>query len=173
MKVSLIVAVDQKNGIGKHQSLPWHLPRDMQFFKETTTGNIVLMGRKNYESIPTKFRPLPNRLNLILTKNKDYTAQDCIIIHSIEEFRIWLEVNKDDPRILFITGGGEIFKQFLDLELVEEMYITHITHNFEADVFFPEFDPSNWQKELVLVQEVDDRNHYRFETYRYWKNINN
>lgn len=167
MKISLIVAVDKENGIGKNNDLPWHLPADMKFFKETTTGNIVLMGRKNYESIPLKFRPLPNRLNLILTRDYSFTAENCILFHSIEELLQWKDENEKDPRVLYITGGGEIFKQLLDLRIVEEMFITHIDHSFDADVFFPSFNEKEWTKEIVFSQEIDEKNNYAFKTYKY------
>lgn len=167
MKVSLVVAVDKNNGIGKNNDLPWHLPADMKFFKETTTGNIVLMGRKNYESIPLKFRPLPNRLNIILTRDKNYKAENCLIFYSIDEFMTWKKENDADERTLFITGGGEIFKQFLDRKLVDEMYITHIDHSFEADIFFPEVNFEEWEKEIVFSHEIDEKNKYNFKTYKY------
>jgi len=82
MKVSLIVAIDLEGGIGKNNDLMWHLPSDMKFFKETTKNQIVVMGRKNFDSIPEKYRPLPNRLNVILTRNKNFTADNCLVYHS-------------------------------------------------------------------------------------------
>ena len=81
MRVSLIVAVSENGVIGKDNDLIWHLPKDMKFFKETTQGHHVIMGRKNFESIPHKFRPLPNRTNIIVTRKSDYVAEDCIVVN--------------------------------------------------------------------------------------------
>src|SRR5690606_20614266 len=103
MKVGLIVAMDSKNGIGKNNDLMWHLPNDMKFFKETTTGHIVVMGRKNFESIPEKFRPLPNRENVVLTRNVDYTAEGVKVFHSLREVITFYE--NEDNRTVFIIGG--------------------------------------------------------------------
>ena len=93
MKVSLIVAMDLERGIGRDNDLMWHLPNDMKFFKETTQEQIVVMGRKNYDSIPEKFRPLPKRENVILTRNTDFEAPDCKVFHSLQEC---LEAFKDN-----------------------------------------------------------------------------
>ena len=100
--------MDANRGIGKNNDLMWHLPNDMKFFKEKTTDNIVVMGRKNYESIPEKYRPLPNRENVILTRNKDFKAEGCIVLHSFDELLQHYE-NEED-RTMFIIGGGEIYK---------------------------------------------------------------
>lgn len=169
MKISLIVAVDEKWGIGKDNTLPWHLPGDMKFFKETTTGNVVLMGRKNFESIPLKFRPLPNRLNIILTRNPNFSAEDCLIFHDVEQILNWKKKNEKDPRTLFVTGGGEIFKQFLENDLIEEMFITKIEHSFDADVFFPQIEESKWNQSLVNSHPKDEKNLYNFKIFKYSK----
>ncbi|MGB1517746.1 MAG: dihydrofolate reductase [Crocinitomicaceae bacterium] len=104
MKVSLIVAVDAESGIGKDNDLMWHLPKDMKFFKDKTSGQIVVMGRKNYESIPKRFRPLPKRENVVLTKNKDFEAEGCKVFHSLNECLIAYE--NEEERTVFIIGGG-------------------------------------------------------------------
>ena len=85
MKVSLIVAMDKNRGIGKNNDLMWHLPNDMRFFKETTAHQLVVMGRKNYDSIPEKYRPLPNRKNIILTRNSNFKAKDCDVFYSLDD----------------------------------------------------------------------------------------
>lgn len=167
MKVSLVVAMDKQRGVGKNNDLPWHLPADMRFFKETTTGHVVVMGRKNYESIPERFRPLPNRENAVLTRNKDYQAPGCTVFHSLEEC---MENYKNETeRTVFIIGGGEIFKQALDSGIVDEMYITHIDKSYECDVFFPDFDHSLWEKEQVLYHEKDEKNPANFEILKFSK----
>ena len=145
MKISLIVAMDREGGIGKNNDLMWHLPADMRFFRETTTGNIVVLGRKNYESIPERFRPLPNRENAVLTRNTSYAAPGCLLFHSLEEC---LEHYKNETdRTVFIIGGGEIYKQALNV--VSEMYITHVDKSYDADTFFPQLNESEWKKEEV------------------------
>ena len=130
--------MDANRGIGKNNDLMWHLPNDMKFFKEKTTDNIVVMGRKNYESIPEKYRPLPNRENVILTRNKDFKAEGCIVLHSFDELLQYYE-NEED-RTMFIIGGGEIYKEALKKDIVDEMYITKVNKSFNADTFFPEID---------------------------------
>jgi len=165
MKVSLIVAMDKNRGIGKNNDLMWHLPNDMRFFKETTAHHIVVMGRKNYDSIPEKYRPLPNRRNVILTRNSNFKAEDCDVFNSLDDA---LGAYKhDSEKTIFIIGGGQIYTLALAQEVVDEMFITHIDGDYDADTFFPEFDESKWSKELVLKQEIDDRHKNSFEVFRY------
>lgn len=164
MKVSLIVATDQKQGIGKNNDLMWHLPADMKFFKETTMGHIVVMGRKNYESIPEKFRPLPGRVNAVLTRNEDYQAEGCLVFHSLEEC---LRHFSKGQETVFIIGGGEIYRQALEQECVEEMYITEVAHTFDADTFFPELDDSKWKGETIAAHPKDEKNKYDFIIRKY------
>ncbi len=167
MKVALIVAVDQQFGIGKNNDLMWHLPADMKFFRETTTGHIVVTGRKNYDSIPERFRPLPNRENAVLTRNTAYLAPGASIFSSLESC---LDHYKNETeRTVFIIGGGQIYREALALNCVEEMYITHVQGAFGADTFFPEFDGTSWNVETVATQAVDEKNAYAFEIRRYWK----
>lgn len=167
MKVSLVVAMDKQRGIGKNNDLPWHFPADMRFFKETTTGHVVVMGRKNYESIPDRFRPLPNRENAVLTRKKTYQAPGCTVFHSLEEC---MENYKNETeRTIFIIGGGEIFKQALDHNFVDEMFITHIDKSYECDVFFPDFDYSLWKKEEVSHHEMDEKNAASFKILKFSK----
>ena len=163
-KFSLIVAMDRVHGIGKNNDLMWHLPRDMKFFKSTTENQVVIMGRKNYDSIPQKYRPLSNRLNVIITRNKDFKAPDCMVFHSLEEA---LSYFKNDRRKIFVIGGGEIYKMAIDKADLIEMFITHVNGEFNADTFFPEFDKSEWVKELLLSQSIDERHACPFETFVY------
>ena len=167
MKVSLIVAMDRNRGIGKNNDLMWHLPSDMRFFKETTLGHVVVMGRKNYESIPEKYRPLPKRENAVLTRNKSYVADDCKVFHSLEECLKYYEAEED--RKVFIIGGGEIYRQALEMNAVDEMYISHINHSFGADTFFPSFDLKGWTVETILEQAKDEKHAASFSVMRYFK----
>lgn len=156
MKVSLIVAMDRERGIGKNNDLMWHLPADMKFFKETTTGHIVVMGRKNYESIPERFRPLPNRENAVLSRAENYVAEGCFVFSSLENC---LNHYQDETeRTVFIIGGGQIYQEALKSGVVTEMYITEVDHAFGADTFFPEIDLSHWTSEVVMNHTADEKN---------------
>ena len=165
MKISLIVAMDAESGIGKNNDLMWHLPADMQFFKTTTKGHVVIMGRKNYDSIPEKFRPLPGRENVILTRQTSFEAKDCLVFHN---FKDCLEHYKNETdRTIFIIGGGEIYQQAIAEDFLDEMFITHVNGTFEADTFFPAFEEKNWQKEKLFDQPVDEKHKHSFEVFQY------
>lgn len=167
MKVSLIVAMDLDRGIGRDNDLMWHLPNDMKFFKETTQNHVVVMGRKNYDSIPEKYRPLPNRENVVLTRNTDFTADNCKVFHSLEDC---LDAYKNETdRTVFIIGGGEIYRLALEANAIGEMYITHINHRYGADTFFPDFNLKDWSVETVQDQPKDDRHEASFSVLRYYK----
>lgn len=165
MKVSLIVAMDANRGIGKNNDLMWHLPNDMRFFKETTQNQIVVMGRKNYDSIPEKFRPLPNRLNVVLTRNLEFQAKGCLVFSSLEDCLGYFK--NEDEKTIFIIGGGEIYKLALKSNHVEEMYITEINHVYGADTFFPEFDTKLWKTEVIYAQEIDEKHNAPFVIRRF------
>lgn len=165
MKIALIVAMDQNNGIGKNNDLMWQLPADMKFFKETTNGHIVVTGRKNYESIPEKFRPLSNRENAVLTHQPKYQAPGAHVFFSLTEC---LEYFKDEKeRIVYIIGGGQIYAEVLKRNIVNEMLITHVDGTFDADTFFPEFDATKWKIETLFTHPKDEKNAYSFVTKRY------
>lgn len=165
MKVALIVAMDSARGIGKNNDLMWHLPADMKFFKETTTGQIVVTGRKNYDSIPERFRPLPNRENAVLTRNAQYEAPGAIVFSSLEACLKHFEEEKE--RSVFIIGGGQIYREAMDLGVVDELFITHVNHVYGADTFFPEFDESEWKTEVLFEQEVDEKHAVSFQVIKY------
>lgn len=167
MKVALIVAMDQERGIGKNNDLMWHLAADMKFFKETTSGQVVVMGRKNYDSIPARFRPLPNRENVVITRNTDFTAENCLVFHSIEEVFDHYEAEKE--RTIYIIGGGEIYHLALATNRVDEMYITHVAASYHADTFFPAFDETKWEQTVVLNHTKDEKNEADFVVRRYVK----
>lgn len=163
MSISIIVAVDNNNVIGKDNALIWHLPADMKFFKEKTSGHCIITGRKNYESIPQKFRPLPNRTNIIVTRQADYDAPGAIVVSSIEN--ALEQAKKISDTEIFIIGGAEIFKQ--SIHLADKLYITHIHHSFEGDVYFPEINKNEW-KEITRTQgTVDEKNIYAHDFVTY------
>src|SRR6188472_2028406 len=122
MIISMIAALARNGVIGKANDLPWHLPDDMKFFMQTTKGHHVIMGRRNYESIPEKFRPLPNRANIVVTRQEDFDAPGCIVTHSIEE---GLEIARQNKEFeVFIIGGAEIYNQ--GFALATKLYLTEV-----------------------------------------------
>tara|TARA_B100000767_G_scaffold261008_1_gene272165 strand:+ start:519 stop:1025 length:507 start_codon:yes stop_codon:yes gene_type:complete len=164
MIVSLIVAVAKNGVIGKDNDLIWHLPNDMRFFKETTLGHHVIMGRKNFESIPHKYRPLPDRTNIIITRQSEYKAEGCILVNSVEDAIDIAKINGDTEP--YIIGGGQIYKLALESNLVDKIYLTKINHPFDGDTFFPELG-STW-KEVKRIDCKSDENHnhdYSFLTF--------
>jgi dihydrofolate reductase len=140
--VYIIVAMDENNGIGKDGDLPWRLKKEMQYFAKTTKStddpnkqNMVVMGRKTWESLPEKYRPLPDRQNVILTRNQDFEAQDqAQVAHDLDSA---LKLADEHSEKIFIIGGGQIFQQAINHPDLTGIYITRIHHNFDCDTFFP------------------------------------
>jgi dihydrofolate reductase len=157
--ISIIVAMDVNKVIGKDNQLPWHLPTDLAYFKRVTMGHPIIMGRKTHESIG---RVLPGRENVILTRNRDYFAKGCTIIHSIEELIEWK--NRQNVEV-FVIGGAEIFKQ--TLPITDKLYITKIHHAFSGDTYFPDYDENDWR--LIWKQKgvKDEKNPYDYEFFIY------
>ena len=155
MLVSLIVAASTNNVIGNDNDLIWHLPNDMRFFKETTRGHHVIMGRKNFDSIPHKFRPLPNRTNIIVTRNVKYSSNEVLVTNSIEEAINISKKNKETEA--FVIGGGEIYKLALEMDLIDKIYLTRVHHYFNGDTFFPILS-KKW-KEIKREDHYKDNKH--------------
>lgn len=154
--ISMIFAMDQNRLIGKNNDLPWHIPDDMAYFKRTTEGHSVLMGRKTYESFGSK--PLPRRQNIIMTQNRQFTADGCAVIHTVEEALKLISETKDEE--FFIIGGSEIYKLFMPH--ADRLYITHIEAAFEGDAYFPDYNEAEW-KEIRRVKGVkDEKNPYDY-----------
>jgi dihydrofolate reductase len=157
LKIALVTAFGKKFEIGKAGKLPgWNLPSDMKHFKELTEGCVVIMGRKTFESFPSKFRPLPKRTNIIITRNLDYkpepTNQDTFIVSSLKAALDWAKEKGLEK--VFIIGGGEIYKEALDLiedlSYDVEIIATEIDGTFpDADVFFPKFDLWEWKCDVM------------------------
>ncbi len=167
MQTILIVAIAQNNAIGKDNNLLWHLPADMKFFKEQTSEHTIITGRKNYESIPEKFRPLPNRMNIVVTRDKNYQATGAFVVNSLEE--AIEKAKKSGAEKCFIIGGGQIYKECLEKNLIDEMLITHVEAAPQADTFFPEIDSAKWEKALVSEIKPDEKNKFSMEIFRYLK----
>jgi dihydrofolate reductase len=143
MNISIIAAISKNNVIGKDNDLVWHYPKDMAFFKQKTQGHYVVMGRKNYDSIPEKYRPLPNRTNVVVTRQENFEAPNCIVVNSIEAA---IELaKKDQQEEVFIIGGAQIYAETLRKRLATKLYLTHIDKNYDGDSFFPELNPNEWQ----------------------------
>ena len=119
--------------------LPWHLPRDMEFFRKKTMSHVVVMGRKTWESIAPKYRPLPGRINIVLTKDQNFHAEGTIVCSSVEEV-----LRYADRRKVFIIGGQEIYELFLPV--ASTVFLTYIHGRFHGDRFFPKLDPEGWVK---------------------------
>jgi dihydrofolate reductase len=159
MKISMIAAVSANGVIGKDNDLVWSLPDDMKFFKQTTAHHHVLLGRKNWESLPIKWRPLPNRTNIVITRNNSYEAAGSIVTNSLEKgLAIAKEANEEEA---FIIGGGEIYR--LGLPLSDRMYITEIAAEVDGDTFFPEWDKSKWLEVSRRHHEADERHAFAFD----------
>ncbi len=134
--VTLIAAAAENNALGKDKDLLWHLPDDFKRFKKLTVGHFIIMGRKTFETFP---KTLPNRTHVIITRQKDFSEEGCIAVHSMEAA---LEISKSDPET-FIIGGGEIYK--LGLPFANKIELTRVHKSFDADTFFPEIDLKNWE----------------------------
>jgi dihydrofolate reductase len=154
MKISLVAAIAENGVIGKNNDLPWHLPDDMKFFMETTKGHYVILGRKNYESLPKKYQPLPNRTNVIVTRQSGYHAPGCLIVNSIEE--AILVARDNGEREAMVIGGSEIYA--LSLPFADRLYLTEIKAAVDGDVTFPKFDKTEW-KEISRVHHSQDARH--------------
>ena len=154
-KVTLIAAIDENNVLGKDNQLIWHLPEDLMRFKRLTTGHAIIMGRKTFESLP---KALPNRHNIVVTRNQDYSKDGITVCNSLEAA---IECAKDDKQP-FVIGGGQVYEQAI--ELASKIELTRIHSQFEGDVFFPEIDLKKW----FVKKEEHLKNHnfnYSFITY--------
>lgn len=162
MTLSFIVAVSENNAIGRHGALPWHLPEDMKFFKKTTMGKPVLMGRKTYESLG---KPLPGRLNIVLSGKKDlHLPEGVLLFDNINAATARLQQETAEEG--FIIGGGELFTAAMPL--VDRMYITRV-HTIvpDADAFFPDVDHTHWTMVWEEKHTADEKHKYDFAFQRY------
>lgn len=150
-RLSLIVAMDRNRLIGSANGLPWQLPADLAFFKRTTMGKPVVMGRKTFESIG---KPLPGRQNIVVTRDSAFVADGCVVVGSVEQA---IESCAASPEIMLI-GGASLYRQ--TLERADCLYVTRIDHEFDGDTWFPEFDESLWRIESHEDFEADSRNLY-------------
>lgn len=155
-QLTLVVAVDANNGIGINNQLPWHLPEDLAHFKRTTSGHPIIMGRKTFDSIG---RPLPNRRNIVITRNPDWQHDGVETVTSIAASKALVG---DAPA--FIIGGGQIFAD--TLTEANRLIVTHIDKVFDCDAFFPAIDPAQW-KEIAREKHHSDANGFDFSYVTY------
>jgi len=160
MILSAIVAISANNVIGKDNELPWYLPADLKYFKKTTLGHPVIMGRKSYESIG---RPLPKRTNIVLTRDPYFISSGILIAHSLSEATSLAEELESDE--VFIIGGATIYEG--SLPFLDRMYITEVHEEFEGDTFFPEWNREEWKLILEEHHQSDEKNkfNYSFKIY--------
>ncbi len=163
--ISMIVAVSQNQVIGKNNKLAWNLPDDMSYFSNMTQGHSVIMGRKNWESIPKKYRPLPNRKNIVVTRNNNFRGKGAVVVNSIEKAIEESRVSEDEE--IFIIGGGEIYK--LGFDYVDKVYITEIYANINGNTYFPKWNKSNWLEISRISHPKDEKHEFDFDYVIYKK----
>lgn len=149
----MIAAVAENNALGKNNELVWHLPNDFKRFKSLTTGHHIIMGRKTFESFP---KPLPNRTHVVITRNKDYNPEGCIVVDSIEKAIAICPENETS----YIIGGGEIYN--LGLPFADQLEITRVHHSFDADAFFPEINFNDWKEIQTEFNPTDDKHQFAY-----------
>lgn len=160
--IKIIVAVASNGVIGKENDLPWKLPTDMAHFKKITSGHKVLMGRKCWESIPEKFRPLPNRINYVLTRDKDYVAKGAKLVHSLDD-----KINKfkHSKETLFVIGGAEIYDEMF--EHADELFLTTIYNDVDGDIKLKKLDLNRWN--MTDISELITENGFDYSISHYVK----
>lgn len=158
IKINIIVAASDNNVIGHQNRLLWHLPNDFKYFKNTTLGHSILMGRKTFESIG---KALPERRNIVITRDKDYQGEDIDVANSLHEAINYCR----DEREVFVIGGGQIYKEALPL--ADKIFLTRVHGTFEGKTRFPELNPSEWKKISEEKHGKDEKHDfdYSFEVY--------
>ncbi len=154
MTLSLVVAASSNNVIGRDGGLPWHLPDDLRQFKRLTMGKAVIMGRNTYESIG---RPLPDRRNIVMTRNADYVADGCDVVSSVSEAIDAVEGAEE----AMIIGGGQVYRDFLPL--ADRIYLTRVQAEVEGDTYFPEIDEATWRLVSSEHHGADEKHRYAFD----------
>lgn len=169
MIATIIVAFDKNYNIGYENSIPWHIPEDLAHFKKITTNNICVMGRNTWESLPNKFRPLPNRKNIIVSSkywsvpdlfmNSLSNCSNSLDVFCVPDFdgamNISLNLFKDKE--IFIIGGFRLFKESLDSKFIKRMIVTHVDGEYKGDVKFPSIDLDKWHEKKVIAESSNFR----------------
>lgn len=154
MKIAIIVAVAEKNVIGSNNTMPWHCPADLQYFKRTTMGAPVLMGRKTYQSLHVK--PLPGRQNIVITRDESFSPVGCDVVHGVEAGLAC--ASKQKPAKVFVIGGADIYRQVI--ELADELYVTQVEFEVAGDRYFPEISTQQWRLESSTPYRADQKSPY-------------
>jgi len=152
--LSIAVAVGENFAIGKNNQLLWHMPADLKFFKQTTSGHTVVMGRKTFDSVG---RPLPNRRNIVITRDPELKIDGAEVVNSLDEA---ISITKNEEKSIFIVGGAEIYRQALPKTAI--LYLTTIHHTFDADTFFPKIDRNDWNVISSDSHKADEKNKYDY-----------
>lgn len=160
--IVLIAAVADNNALGKNNQLVWHLPNDFKHFKTLTSGHYIIMGRKTFESLP---KPLPNRTHIVISRQKNYKPQGCIVVESIQEALSICPPNEDT----YVIGGGEIYT--IAMPFADKLEITRVYNKFDADVFFPEINEEKWDLIASSFQSKDEKHLYDYCYQTYLKKI--
>jgi|TARA_B100001939_G_scaffold93560_1_gene80214 dihydrofolate reductase len=166
MLISLIVAHSSNRVIGIDGQLPWHIPDDLKYFKAITIGKPIIMGRKTFDSIG---KPLPGRLNIIITKNTDLIIEECVVVNNLEaaitEAKNYLKMQDSEQEEIFIIGGAQIFKQ--SMQFVNKIYITEVHAEYAGDVFFGELSSNDWiEVSRDLHDSENDKIPFSFVIYK-------
>ncbi len=163
MIISLVVAADLQNGIGVNNQLLCYLPADLKYFRQTTTGHCIVMGRKTYESIG---KPLPNRTNIIVTRNAGLSIDGCVVVTSLDDAIEYAKQQNETE--LMITGGGSIYVD--TIKYCDKIYLTRIAHVFNADTFFPEISLDQFKLTKAENHQPDEKNMHPY-TFEVWERI--
>ena len=151
--ITIIAAIAENNALGKNNKLIWHLPADLKRFKQVTLNHHIIMGRKTYESLG---KPLPNRTSIVISRNKNYKVEGCIVVNSLDE-AIKIAEKDENP---YILGGAEIYKQAINI--ADKLDLTFVHHTFDADVFFPTIDLTIWKETSRQFFKADEKNKYNY-----------
>ncbi len=158
--MNLIVAVDKNWAIGKNNRMMWSIPADMKFFRETTKGNVVIMGRKTLESFP-QGQPLKNRVNIVITKNREYRVKGAVVVHSVKEA---IEKAEEYEGEIYVIGGESVYREMLPL--CDKAFVTKIDHAYDADTYFPDLDRmKEWRMTKISEEQTCFDLEYYFTVY--------
>ena len=160
--ITIIAAIGANNELGKNNDLIWYLPADLKRFKKITTGHTIIIGRNTFESIG---KPLPNRRSVIITRNKTYQQEGCDVVHSLEQAIALIK----DEEAAFIIGGAQIYKETIEKDLADQLDITQVHQEFDADVYFPTIDNKVWKQDAKEDFSPDEKNKYKYSFLKFVK----
>jgi len=162
MKIKIVAAIGKNSELGMAGDLPaWKLSADMDRFKKLTSGSVVVMGRKTYESLPERFRPLPGRVNVVLTNDQSWSKPGVVVCHKVSEV---FDKYKNENSI-WVIGGAQIYNEFI--KIADELHITHVDGEFSADAYFPEIDKDRWAEYQKEKSDAGEKNSHSTEFRKY------